>query len=134
MDWVTAAMSGLSALLGGIVGGMAAAYRLGRRHERTENRLSTVELRLQEGADRVRQVPALTQAIEDLSAQIAADFARVEARLEKGDLHIANVPVLAAKIDALVESQAELKIIVRATAQESVTHEECTRRHERDGS
>jgi len=52
-----------------------------------------------------------------------------ECRLRDGTDRVRNVPVLSAKIDALIETVGELKLLVRTVANESVTHRECDRRH-----
>ena len=80
--------------------------------------------------------------LQHLDDRVAAN----EKRLEKGDPHVEDVPVLRARIDAVLAAIQELKVSMKDARQEAadgrkvlhekledrVTHEECDRRHPDD--
>mgnify|MGYP001126006950 CR=1 FL=1 len=53
-----------------------------------------------------------------------------EARLEKGDAPIGAIPVLGARLDAMVEELKGIKSELRAERAMFVTRAECDKRHE----
>lgn len=69
----------LSSAGGGIVGGLVSgavfasivSYKLGRWQERVENRLASVELRLNSGNGSVAQVPLIQQKLDTVIVEIA---------------------------------------------------------------
>jgi len=92
--WLQIVISGLSALLGGVVGGWLVAFKIGAWQQRVNDRLDAHEARLQRGN------PAVDQ-----------------------------VPVMAAKFEALIEDVREIKDNLRDWMPRLVTKEECNRRH-----
>jgi len=67
------------------------------------------------------------QRIED---RIAA----AEERLEKGDRHVGQVPILLTRVDLLIKTLDEFKQAFRDFTADVVTRRECDRRHARNGS
>ncbi len=64
MSWVQAAVSILSAVVGGFVGGWVVAFRLGRWRQRVEDRLEHVEERLGAGGRLLDAVPVISARLD----------------------------------------------------------------------
>jgi hypothetical protein len=64
MNWIQTAISALSALSGGFVGGWVVAFRWGRWRQRVEDRLESIEARLLRGDRAVDNVPVLSTRVE----------------------------------------------------------------------
>jgi hypothetical protein len=64
MSWVQAAVSVISAVTGGFVGGWVVAFRLGRWRQRVEDRLEGIEQRLADGDRFVNMVPVVNTRLE----------------------------------------------------------------------
>jgi len=92
--WFQTALSALSAVCGGFVGGWVVAFRLGGWRQQVEDRLRAAE-----------------------------------ERLERGDPHVDDVPVLKARLDIVIEELRSIKLELRQDRRQFVSHEECDRRH-----
>lgn len=106
MTWINLFASAVSALMGGFIGGWVVAFRFGRMLQRLED-----------------QVEANSQ------------------RLTRGDKPVGDVPILKTRIEVILEELREMKAqlrqdmaYVREDVAARVTHTECDRRHESDGS
>lgn len=70
MNWIQAAVSAVSALIGGSMGGWVVAFRLGRWRQRVEDRLERIEARLADGDQSVDMVPVLNTRVEMVLEQL----------------------------------------------------------------
>ncbi len=77
MIWFETAVSAVSALFGGFVGGWVVAFRLGRWRQRVEDHLESIEARLRKGGRTIDSVPVL---------QARLDLVLEELRSLKGEL------------------------------------------------
>jgi len=68
--WSMVAISGLSGLIGGIVGGWIMAFRIGSWRQRVEDRLDQHDARLANGTPRVRAIPVLETKLEVLLEEV----------------------------------------------------------------
>jgi len=64
MSWFQVAVSVISAVTGGFVGGWVVAFRLGRWRQRVEDRLERIEGRLADGDRFVNMVPVVNTRME----------------------------------------------------------------------
>ena len=64
MSWLQVAVSVVSAVTGGFVGGWVVAFRLGRWRQRVEDRLESIEQRLADGDRFVDMVPVVNTRLE----------------------------------------------------------------------
>jgi hypothetical protein len=64
VTWAQTAISAVSALFGGFVGGWVVAFRLGRWRQRVEDHLESIEARLLKGDRLVDGVPVLSTRVE----------------------------------------------------------------------
>ncbi len=64
MNWFQIALSALSALCGGFIGGWMVAFRLGRWRQRVEDHLESIEARLRRGDSAVGSVPVLGARVD----------------------------------------------------------------------
>jgi hypothetical protein len=62
--WIDTAVSAVSALFGGFIGGCVVAFRLGRWRQRVEDHLESIESRLLKGDRAVDSVPVLGARVE----------------------------------------------------------------------
>ncbi len=62
--WTTTALSAMSALAGGFLGGFIVAHNLGRWRQRIEDHLDTIEGRLLRGGRAVDSVPVLNARVD----------------------------------------------------------------------
>jgi len=72
------------------------------------------------------------EGVEQRLAAHDTHLTQVDRRLAKGAVRIDDVPVLAAKLDTIVEEVRALRGEFREDIRLLVTREECDRRHERD--
>ncbi len=72
MNWLTALISGLSALAGSILGGCMVAYRIGQWKEAVEQRLGVAEGRLRRGDAPVGKVPVIEARIDLILEELRA--------------------------------------------------------------
>jgi len=70
MSWVQAAVSVLSAVVGGFVGGWVVAFRLGRWRQRTEDRLEHVEEKLDSSDRALSAVPIISARLDVVLSEI----------------------------------------------------------------
>ncbi len=54
----------------------------------------------------------------------------IEARLQKGEGVVGNVPVLSTRVDLILEEVRSIRADLRRDRGSFVTHEECDRRHD----
>ena len=66
IGWLQIVISGLSALLGGIIGGGLVAFKIGAWQQRVNDRLDAHEARLQKGNPAVDRVPIIDAKFEAL--------------------------------------------------------------------
>jgi len=64
MNWIQMAVSVMSALTGGFVGGWVVAFRLGLWRQSVEDRLGTIEKRLGDGDRHLNVVPVMSARLE----------------------------------------------------------------------
>lgn len=64
MMWIDTAVSAVSALFGGFVGGCVVAFKLGRWRQRVEDHLENIEARLLKGDRAVDSVPVLGTRVD----------------------------------------------------------------------
>ncbi|MFW6189047.1 MAG: hypothetical protein ACOC7T_01320 [Planctomycetota bacterium] len=57
-------------------------------------------------------------------------LASIEARLERGDEAVDNVPVLSTQVELILEELRAIKKEMRRERSHFVSHEECDRRHD----
>ena len=70
--WFQAAVSVLSAITGGFVGGWTVAFRLGRWRQFVEDRLAAAERRLENGDPHVGKVPVLEAKLDTVIEELRA--------------------------------------------------------------
>ncbi|MGD2174991.1 MAG: hypothetical protein PVJ27_06275 [Candidatus Brocadiaceae bacterium] len=70
--WVETAISALSALFGGFVGGWVVAFRLGRWRQRVEDHLESIEARLCRGDRAMGSVPILNTRVDLILEELRA--------------------------------------------------------------
>ena len=82
-------VNGISALIGGAVGGWLIAHRVGRWQQRIEDRLEAAEVRLSKGDNPIGQVPVmktqidvLITALRELKAEVHDGFKELVTRAE----------------------------------------------------
>jgi len=78
IDWGLMAFQAVSALAGGFLGGWIVAFRMGRWRQRVEDRLDTIDVRLDKGGKQVDAVPILKTRMDIMLDEIRA--MRVEMR------------------------------------------------------
>lgn len=101
MSWDRVIVWALSALVGGFIGGWITAFRIGRWRGEVEGKLKNHE----------------------------GHLGRIDQRLEKGNKHVDQVPILKTKIEVVIDEIREVKDMVRRGLERTVTREECNRRH-----
>lgn len=72
MIWIQVAISALSALFGGFLGGWVVAFRLGRWRQRVEDHLQSIEARLLRGDSAVDNVPVLSTRVDLILEELRA--------------------------------------------------------------
>ena len=82
MMWFQTAVSALSALFGGFIGGWVVAFRLGRWRQRIEDHLESIESRLRKGDPLVDSVPVLSARVELILEELR--IIRSELRNDRG--------------------------------------------------
>ncbi|NLG64569.1 MAG: hypothetical protein GX537_03075 [Actinobacteria bacterium] len=68
--WINVALSIISALAGGFIGGWVVAFRLGRTLQAIESRLEVCEQRLERGDKPVGDVPVLRTRLETVIEEL----------------------------------------------------------------
>jgi len=82
MMWFQTAISALSALFGGFVGGWLVAFRWGRWRQRVEDHLESIEGRLLKGDSLVDNVPVLDARVDLILDELRA--LKAELREDRG--------------------------------------------------
>jgi hypothetical protein len=70
--WAQTAVSAVSALAGGFIGGWVVAFRLGRWRQRVEDHLESIEARLDRGDRAVGSVPVLQARVDLVLEELRA--------------------------------------------------------------
>ena len=165
-DWVWAVyiiLSGISAVVGGVISGMVVVYKFGKRQATAEGRLQTVEdntarkadlekaearvaqiekdaaraadlekaeTRLEATGDAIKRLTAIAEANVEARITVGQRLREVDERLNRGGESIEDVPVIAAKLEALNETLKAMQETFREELRRLVSREECNRRHE----
>ena len=72
MSWYEAAVSVVSAVAGGFMGGWVVAFRMGRWRQRVEDHLENIERRLASGDRTLYNVPIIDTRLEALVEELKA--------------------------------------------------------------
>ena len=122
---LTAAMSLVTGAVGAFCGSWLTAYRIGRWQQKVESWMEVVQAEIRE---------LRTEAHNNTEARIAnaQELGDIQKRLDRGGMRIDEVPVHAAKLEAVTTELREIKLTLRAELPRLVSKDECERRHERD--